>query len=102
MARTPYPSDVSDEEWALVVPYLTVMTEGTPRWEYSPRELFIGVRWIVRTGAAGRMMAHDLSPWGAVYLQAQCWRKAKVFAAMVGDLRAVLRVVQGLLVDTPA
>ncbi len=25
--RAAYPSDVSDEEWALVVPYLTLMTD---------------------------------------------------------------------------
>ena len=27
MVRKAYPSDVSDDEWALVVPYLTLMTE---------------------------------------------------------------------------
>ncbi|HTL90444.1 MAG TPA: IS5/IS1182 family transposase, partial [Leptolyngbya sp.] len=27
MSRKPYPSDVSDEEWALVAPYLTLMSE---------------------------------------------------------------------------
>ena len=70
MTRNPYPSDVSDEEWALVVPYLTLMTEDAPQREYSLRELFNGVRWIVRTGAAWRIMAHDLPPWSAVYQQA--------------------------------
>jgi len=29
--RKPYPSDVSDEEWALVVPYLTLRDEGAPQ-----------------------------------------------------------------------
>jgi transposase len=95
MARNPYPSDVSNEEWALVVPYLTLMTEDAPQREYSLRELFNGVRWIVRTGAAWRMLPHDLPPWSAVYQQAQRWRKAEVFEAIVEDLRAVLRVAQG-------
>jgi len=26
-ARKPYPSDVSDDEWALVAPYLTLLPE---------------------------------------------------------------------------
>jgi transposase len=95
MARNPYPSDVSDEEWALVVPYLTLMTEDAPQREYSLRELFNGVRWIVRTGAAWRMLPQDLPPWSAVYQQGQRWRKAGVFEAVVEDLRAVLRVAQG-------
>ena len=95
MTRTPYPSDVSEEEWALVVPYLTLMTEDAPQREYSLRELFNGVRWIVRTGAAWRMLPHDLPPWSAVYQQGQRWRRAGVFEAIVEDLQAVLRVAQG-------
>jgi len=30
-ARQPYPSDVSDEEWPLVVPSLTLMTPDAPQ-----------------------------------------------------------------------
>ncbi|HTL87949.1 MAG TPA: IS5/IS1182 family transposase, partial [Leptolyngbya sp.] len=33
MSRKPYPSDVSDEEWALVAPYLTLMSEDAPQRE---------------------------------------------------------------------
>jgi transposase len=95
MTRTPYPSDVSEEEWALGVPYLTFMTEAAPQREYSLRELFNGVRWIVRTGAAWRVLPHDLPPWSAVYQQGQRWRRAGVVEAIVEDLQAVLRVAQG-------
>jgi transposase len=41
------------------------------------------------------MLPHDLSPWPAVYQQTQRWLKAGVFAAIVEDLRVVLRVAQG-------
>ena len=34
MDRKAYPSDVSDEEWALVAPYLTLMTEDAPQRDY--------------------------------------------------------------------
>ena len=40
MNRKPYPSDVSDDEWAFVAPYLTLMTEDAPQREYSLREVF--------------------------------------------------------------
>jgi len=95
MQRKAYPSDVRDEEWGLVVPYLTLMSEDAPQREYSLRELFKGGRWIVRTGAAWCMLSHDLPPWSAVDQQGQRWRKAGVFEAIVEDLRAVLRVAQG-------
>jgi transposase len=39
-ARKPYPSDVSDEEWSLVIPHLTLMTETPPQRDYPLRELF--------------------------------------------------------------
>lgn len=95
MSRKPYPSDVNDDEWAFVAPYLTLMTEDAPQRTYSLREVFNGLRWIVRAGAMWRMMPHDLPPWHTVYQQAQRWIKAGVFAAIVHDLRAVLRVAQG-------
>jgi transposase len=95
MARKAYPSDVSDDEWALVAPYLTLMAEEAPQREHSLREVFNGLRWIVRAGAAWRMMPHDLPPWPTVYQQSQRWLKAGVFDAIVQDLRAVLRLAQG-------
>src|SRR5262249_816917 len=95
MERKAYPSDVSDEEWALVAPYLTLMTEDAPQRDYPLREVFNGLRWIVRTGAPWRWMPHDLPPWNVVYQQSQRRIKAGVFESLVYDLRAVLRVAEG-------
>jgi transposase len=95
MERKSYPSDVSDEEWAFVAPYLTLMREDAPQRDYSLREEFNGLRWIVRTGSQWRQMPHDLPPWYTVYQQACRWLKAGVFEAMVNDLRALLRLAQG-------
>ena len=95
MERQPYPSDVTDDEWAFVVPYLTLMSEAAPQREYPLREVFNGLRWIVRTGAQWRMMPHDLPPWPAVYQQAQRWIDAGCFEAIVHDLRRLLRVLLG-------
>jgi transposase len=95
MKRTPYPSDVSDDEWSFVAPYLILMKEDAPQREHDVREVFNGLRWIIRTGAQWRMMPHDLPPWAAVYQQTQRWLKAGVFEAMVNDLRAWLRLAEG-------
>jgi transposase len=95
MERKPYPSDVNDDEWAFVAPYLTLMTEEAPQREHELREVFNGLRWIVRTGAPWRMMPHDLPPWAAVYQQTQRWLKAGVFEAIVADLPGVLRLAEG-------
>ncbi len=95
MARKPYPSDVSDDEWAFVAPYLTLMSEDAPQREHALREVFNGLRWIVRAGAPWRMLPNDLPPWEAVYQQTQRWLKAGVFEALVNDLRVLLRVAAG-------
>src|SRR5215212_6935807 len=54
--RIPYPSDVSDEEWAFVAPYLALVREDAPQRNHELREVFNGLRWIVRTGSAWRYM----------------------------------------------
>src|SRR5215203_4317255 len=87
-SRKPYPSDVSDEEWAFVAPYLALVREDAPQREHDLREVLNGLRWIVRTGSAWRYMPHDLPPWEAVYRQTQRWLKAGVFEEMVHDLCA--------------
>jgi len=95
MDRQPYPSDVSDEEWALVAPYLTLMREDAPQRDHLLREVFNGLRYIVRTGMQWRMMPNDLPPWHTVYQQTQRWLKAGVFEGLVHDLRQLLRAMAG-------
>src|ERR687886_2637993 len=97
MTRKGYPSDVSDDEWAFVAPYLTLMTTDAPQRVYELREVFNGLRYIVRAGAPWRMMPNDLPPWHVVYQQTQRWLSAGVFEAkaMVHDLREVLRMAEG-------
>jgi transposase len=51
-AREPYPFDVSDDEWALVAPYLTLLPEVAGQREHSLREVFDGLRYLIKTGAS--------------------------------------------------
>lgn len=94
-ARTPYPSDVSDAEWAFVASYLTRCREAAPQREHSLREVFNALRWTVRAGAPWRLIAHEFPPWWTVYQQARRWIAAGVFASMVHDLRSILRLKAG-------
>lgn len=95
MKRKAYPSDVSDEEWAFAAPYLTLMREDAPQREYSLREVFNGLRWMIRSGSPWRMLPNDLPPWEMVYQQTQRWLRAGVFEQMVDDLRVILRLAEG-------
>ncbi len=95
MQRKGYPSDVSDEEWAFVAPYLSLIDPESPQRAHDLREVFNALRYLVRSGAPWRYLPQDLPPWSAVYQQTQRWIKAGVFEAMVHDLREVLRVYAG-------
>lgn len=46
--RHAYPSDVSDQKWALVAPYLALLPETATQRETSLREVFDGLRYVVR------------------------------------------------------
>jgi transposase len=91
--RKSYPSDVSDAEWEFLVPNLTLMREDAPQREHSMRELFNGLRYVVKTGCQWRFLPHDFPPWAAVYQQARRWVDAGVFETISQDLRVILRLV---------
>ena len=80
MTRKVYPSDVSEEEWEFVAPYLTLM--------------FNDLRWFVRAGCPWRMLPNDLPPWTAAEQQAKGWMRAGCFEAMAHDLHMVMRLLQ--------
>ena len=91
--KNPYPSDVTDEEWAFCAPYLTLMKEDVPQRKYALRTLFNGLRYMVRAGCPWRMLPHDLPPWQAIQQQTLRWIAAGVFEDMAADLRRILRMI---------
>src|SRR5262245_5148605 len=89
--RTPYPTDISDEEWTFVAPDLTWLPEDAGQRKYPVREVFNGVRYRVKTGAHWRLMPHDLPPGPLVYHQLRRWMAAGCCEASVHDRRLLLR-----------
>jgi transposase len=81
--RKPYPSDVRDDEWAFVAPYLTLLSEDALQRKHDLRDVFNAVR----TGAQWRMLPHDFPRWEAVYQQTQRWLRSGCFEAIAHDLR---------------
>ena len=90
--RQPYTTDISDEEWACVAPYLTLLSEGAGQRHHDLRGVYNGVRYIVKTGAHWRTMPHDLPPWPVVYQQTRRWLAAGCFEHIVHDVRVLRRL----------
>src|SRR5215211_5381312 len=93
-SRPPYPSDVTDDEWASVAPYPTPVDAAAPQRRHALRELCAGLRFIVRTGMQRRFVPHDLPPRAAVSRQTRRRPAAGSFDAIVHDPREVLGVAR--------
>src|SRR3954454_11516303 len=90
-----YPSDVSDEEWAFIAPYLALVREDAPQRAYSLREVYNALRYLVKCGCPWRYLPTNFPPGWAVYQQTQRWMQTGVFASMAQDLRILLRLAAG-------
>ncbi len=93
--RKAYPSDVSDDEWSFVRPYLTLISPDAPQRQHPLREAFNALRWIVRAGSPWRYLPTNFPPWEAVYQQTQRSIRAGCFEDVVDDLREMLREAAG-------
>ena len=52
--RRAYPSDVTDDEWGFLLPYLLLVREDASQRQYPLRALFNALRYVVRTGYTWR------------------------------------------------
>jgi transposase len=91
--RKSYPSDVTDADWEFLAPYLSLMREDAPQRTHDLREVFNGLRYVVKSGCHWRMLPHDFPDWTVVYQQARRWIRSGVFEDIAHDLRIILRLV---------
>jgi putative transposase len=90
--RKPYPTDLSDAEWACLEGHLpTPEHNGRPR-VHSLREILDAVFYIVRGGCAWRLLPHDFPPWTTVYHYFRSWRLDGTWERMHAALRQRVRV----------
>ena len=93
--RKPYPTDVSDQEWELLQPYVPESKRGGRPEKYPKREILNGIFYIVRGGCAWRLLPHDFPPWQIVYHYFWRWRQDGTWQRMHDLLRGDVRVAAG-------
>ena len=66
-AKRGYPTDVSDQDWALMEPLLPgLASTGRPR-KTDFRAVINALRYVVRSGVEWRMLPNDFPPYQTVY-----------------------------------
>jgi putative transposase len=93
--RKPYPTDLSDPEWALLQPYVPETKRGGRPEKYPQREMLHAIFSIVRGGCAWRLLPHDFPPWQMVYHDFWVWRQDGSWPHIHDRLRGDVRVAAG-------
>jgi transposase len=68
----PYPSDLTDEQWALIEPMVPVRSGGRPAI-HPRRRIVEAILYVNRTGCSWRQLPHDFPPWDTVYWYFRRW-----------------------------
>jgi transposase len=68
-----YPSDVSDEEWALVKPVIAPAKRGGRKREVDEREVLNGIMYVLSRGCQWRALPKDLPPKSTVWAYLDLW-----------------------------
>ena len=93
--RKPYPTDLTDKEWALIAPYVPAAKPGGRPEKYPKREILDAIFYILRGGCAWRLLPHDFPPWQIVYQYFWRWRNDGTWQLMHDLLRGDVRVAAG-------
>jgi len=92
MERTPYPTDLTDEQWKLVEPFLPEAKAGGRHRTTDLREVLNALFYLVRSGCQWRMIPHEFPPWRTCYNYYRAWIDSGTWNEIVYLLRAEVRV----------
>jgi putative transposase len=93
--RKPYPSDLTDREWALIEPLVPRAKAGGRPEKYPQREILNAIFSVVRSGGVWRMLPHDFPPWDLVYHYFWLWKQDGTWQRIHDLLRGDVRVATG-------
>lgn len=91
MDRKPYPSDLSDDEWALLAPLIPPAQKGGRPRSVDMREVLNAIFYVLKSGCQWDMLPHDLPAKGSVYHYYNTWRQDGTWQKMLAAVREDLR-----------
>lgn len=85
-----YPSDITDEQWAILEPLLPPSHGGRPR-TIDLRPILNGIFYRNKSGCQWRMLPKEFGPWETVYYYFAQWRRDGTWCRLNDALREMLR-----------
>jgi transposase len=73
-SRRGYPSDLSDEQWAVIEALVPAVRSGGRPEKHPRRAIVNAIFYVVRTGCSWRQLPHDFPPWQTVFWYFKQWR----------------------------
>lgn len=95
MSRQPYPSDLTDGQWAQIEPFIPPAKSGGRPRTANIREVLNAILYVLRSGCAWRMMPHDFPVWSTVYDYFRKFRMEGVWQRLHDTLRDQVRRQEG-------
>jgi len=93
--RKPYPSDLTDDQWALLQPLLPPARPGGRPRTVDLREVVNALLYQARSGCQWDMLPHDLAPKSTAFDYLQAWQQDGTWQRVVDALRGQVRRESG-------
>jgi putative transposase len=95
MNRHPYPSDLTDAQWAILEPLIPPARPGGRPRTVDIREVVNALLYLNREGCSWRALPHDFPKWKACYNYFRLWTDDGTWDELLAALRAKARVKAG-------
>src|SRR5437588_9506885 len=95
MRSPPYPSDLTEEQWAVLLPLLPPAAENCRPRKTDLREVVNALFYLNRAGCPWRLLPRDFPPWQTVYNYFEGWKGDGTWAKLLRALRQQVRVAAG-------
>jgi len=93
-----YPTDLTDEQWALIKPHIPASKSGTRKGGRPPADVRVvvnGLMYFARSGCPWRMLPREFGPWPTVHHYYRLWRRNGTLQTIHDALRQRVRIQEG-------